>query len=186
MELGEWLTVLAVLLGPIIAVRLTRHLDESKEVTGRKLRVFKTLMATRAQGLSAAHVEALNSIELEFQPKKDKEVLAAWREYLDFLGESNQLIGPPWNVRRVDLLTELLFRMSIGLKYNLDKTSIKNSIYAPTGHFKLEDDQAAIRKGLRELLEGNAVLPMLLTNLPIPASAPELGETTPAASPATA
>lgn len=53
MTIADWLMILAVLLGPIIAVRLTRYLDTKKEERERKLSVFKTLMATRAYTDSA-------------------------------------------------------------------------------------------------------------------------------------
>jgi hypothetical protein len=90
MTVADWLMILAVLLGPIIAVRLTRHLDNRKEIRERKLWIFKTLMATRASTLSPHHVEALNRIDLEFSPKnkKEKPVLEAWKAYLDLLGDS--------------------------------------------------------------------------------------------------
>ncbi len=48
MTITDWLMITAVFLGPIVAVRLTRYLDDRKEVRARKLEIFKTLMATRA------------------------------------------------------------------------------------------------------------------------------------------
>ena len=158
MTVTDWVMVGAVLLGPLIAVQLTRFLDDLKEEKGRKLWVFKTLMASRAQGLSAVHVEALNRIELEFTPKKssDKAVLEAWKAYLDFLGDKN-FPADTWPTRRTDLFVDLLHKMGKGLNYDLDKTTIKNSIYSPTGHERLEDDQTAIRQGVRKLLEGTDV-----------------------------
>ena len=167
--LTDWVMVGAVLLGPLIAVQLTRFLDDLKEQKGRKLWVFKTLMSSRAQGLSAFHVQALNSIELEFDPKKanDKSVLEAWSAYRDFLGDKN-FPEDSWAVRRNDLFSDLLQRMGKGLGYDLDKTNIKNSFYSPTGHERLEDDQTVIRQSLRKLLEGNEAFPMYVTNIPTP------------------
>ncbi|WP_416208208.1 DUF6680 family protein [Halomonas sp.] len=54
--------ITAVFLGPVVAVRLTRYLDNQKEIRERKVNIFKTLMATRAYTVSWAHVEALNRI----------------------------------------------------------------------------------------------------------------------------
>lgn len=89
MTIADWLMIAAVLLGPIIAVQLTRFLDNKKEVRERKLKVFQTLMATRAYALSWDHVEALNRIDLEFDKnnKKEKPVIEAWKAYLDLLGD---------------------------------------------------------------------------------------------------
>ena len=88
MKTSDWLMILAVFLGPIIAVRLTRYLDDKKEVRERKIKIFKTLMATRAYTISWEHVTALNQIDLEFDKanKKEKAVIDAWKEYLDILG----------------------------------------------------------------------------------------------------
>jgi hypothetical protein len=157
----------AVLIGPIVAVRVTRFLDDRKEVRERKLWVFKTLMGTRAYTVSANHVEALNRIDLEFTPKKkhEKKVLEAWKEYLDLLG--NKTISPDqWNVKRVDLLVELLYHMGQSLDYDFDKTQIRNGTYSPIAHGKLEEQQEAIRQGLISILEGESSLPMHIVGIP--------------------
>ena len=72
MDLTDILTVAAIFLGPIVAVRLTRYLDDRKETRGRKIHIFKVLMATRGTALSPMHVEALNLIDLEFSAKNKK------------------------------------------------------------------------------------------------------------------
>src|SRR6185295_6479127 len=107
--ISDWLTILAILIGPLVAVQLTRYLDNKKEVRERKLSVFKTLMATRAYNLSWDHVVALNRIDLEFDKRKPKEraVIDAWKAYLDLLGDKNIPVDQ-WLTKRVDLLIELL------------------------------------------------------------------------------
>ncbi|QLL16001.1 DUF6680 family protein [Pseudomonas chlororaphis] len=75
------LIILVTLFSPFIAVQASRLLDERNEIRGRKLSIFKTLMATRSYGISWAHVEALNRIDLEFMKdhKKEKAVVEAWK-----------------------------------------------------------------------------------------------------------
>lgn len=99
MTLTEILTITATALSPVIAVQVTRYLDDRNEVRGRKLQVFKTLMATRALNLSPAHVEVLNRIDLEFSPKvrSEKVVLDVWQQYLDHLGQAEMESGA-WNM----------------------------------------------------------------------------------------
>ena len=82
MTFSDGLIVLATALSPVIAVQVTRYLDDRTEERGRKLRVFKTLMATRAYNIDPAHVEALNTIDLEFSAKKpsEKSVLDVWQQ----------------------------------------------------------------------------------------------------------
>jgi len=166
MTIADWLMIVAVITGPVIAVRLTRYLDNQKEIRERKVNVFKTLMATRAYTVSWAHVEALNRIDLEFDAKnkKEKAVIEAWKEYLDLLNNSSIPIEQ-WGVKRVDLLVELLHKMAQVLEYDFDKTHIKNSSYSPRAHGETEDEQAALRRGLIEVLEGKRNIPMFVSNI---------------------
>ena len=85
----EWLTIFAILLGPILAVQTTRIVDIRRARRERRLHVYRVLMATRAASLSAAHVEALNSIDLEFNgsQKADVAVVRSWKAYLDHLSD---------------------------------------------------------------------------------------------------
>lgn len=123
MTIADWLMIFAVMLGPIIAVQLTRYLDDKKEVRERKLQVFKTLMATRAYTISWEHAVALNRIDLEFNKnsKKEKAIIESWKAYLDLLG-NKELSSEQWNIKRIDLFVELLYTMAQVLDYDFDKT----------------------------------------------------------------
>lgn len=165
MTISDGLMIFAVLSGPIIAVQITRFLDNRKEMRERKLSIFKTLMATRAYNLSWNHVEALNRIDLEFDAtnKKEKAVILAWKEYLDLLNESNMPFDQ-WGIKRVDLLVELLHKMASVLNYDFDKTHIKNSSYSPRIHGETDEEQQQIRRKVLELLDGNRTIPMEVRN----------------------
>ena len=167
MTIADGLMILAVLSGPIIAVRLTRYLDEQKEIRERKLQIFKTLMATRAYTVSWPHVEALNRIDLEFDrsQKEERAVVDAWKEYHDLLN-SQGIPVEQWGIRRVDLLVELLHKMAIVLKYDFDKTHIKNSSYSPRAHGEFETQQEILRRTTIELLEGKRALPISIKEPP--------------------
>lgn len=167
MTLTDVLLVIATALSPLIAVQVSRYLDERNEVRGRKLKVFKTLMATRAYSLAPAHVEALNTIDLEFSSKRrqEKEVLDVWQQYLDHLGNTGVEAGA-WNVRRDDLLVDMLHAMGRALGYDFNKSQIKNGTYAPGMHSRIESEQGRIREMTVEFLEGKRALPMRIINLP--------------------
>ena len=163
----DTLMILATLCGPLIAVQVTRYLDDLKEIRSRKLNIFKTLMATRAYSLSAAHVEALNRIDLEFNSntKAEKKVLSIWKEYLDLLGNTS-LSPEQWSFRRVDILVELLSAMGEALGYDFDKIQIKNATYAPVAHGRIEEEQQVIRGQVLEVLNGKRSLPIQVINSP--------------------
>jgi hypothetical protein len=167
MSLTEILMILATALSPLIAVQVTRYLDDRNEARGRKLLVFKTLMATRAYALAPSHVEALNRIDLEFSPKStsEKAVLDVWAQYLDHLGDT--VMDPTsWAARRAELLVELLFVMGKSLGYDFNKTQIKNGTYAPGAHGRIENEQELVRQLTLEVLRGERPLLMHVTNRP--------------------
>lgn len=98
--------VIAVLLGPILAVQAQKWVEVLREDKNRRLYTFKRLMATRGATLSPGHVEALNSIDLEFngKGKKDEQVRRCWKEYLDHLGNLSQ--DPEQKQKQVDSWNE--------------------------------------------------------------------------------
>ena len=167
MTLTDILMVTATALSPVIAVQVTRYLDDRNEERGRKLQIFKTLMATRAYNIAPRHVEALNRIDLEFSAKnkKEKAVLDVWMQYLDHLG-NHQMTPEAWGIRRLDLLVDLLYAMGKALDYDFNKTQIKNGTYSPTAHGRLDEEQGRIRSLILELLEGKRDFPMHVTNIP--------------------
>ena len=72
MTISDYIMIIAVFLGPITAVQLTRFLDLKIAAKQRKLDIFKTLMSTRQYTISWDHVITLNRIDLEFSTKKNK------------------------------------------------------------------------------------------------------------------
>ena len=104
-SLEGWLTIIAIVLGPILALWAQRISDRRREAKS-KTWVFRELMATRTARLSARHVEALNLIDLEYDQKRsrDRTVLDAWRLYLDSLSNTPPEPQRPSHFQRRDEL----------------------------------------------------------------------------------
>jgi hypothetical protein len=168
MKTYDWLMLLAVLLSPFLAVYANILIERRRQRRERRLLIFKTLMATRASGLSPDHVQALNMIDIEFygRDKKSKEVLQAWKSYLDHLGDQESYSDNSWVERRIDLFIDLIHKMSISLGYDFDKVHIKRTSYFPKGFGELEADQTIIRKGIVAWLKGELSVPMRVTDFP--------------------
>lgn len=166
MTTNEIITVVALLLGPVIAVQVSAYLERRRNVRDNRIAIFKTLMATRGSVLSMDHVEALNRIDLEFSNKnKYTKVVEAWKEYFDNLGqkaETDEQITN-WTSRNQDLLSNLLYEMGHSLGYKFDKILIKRNIYSPIGHANIERDNEAIRKGLINFLNSGVTIPTMQT-----------------------
>jgi hypothetical protein len=156
-EISDYISIAAIFLGPIVGIQLQKFLERQSAANSRREKLFKTLMSTRGTSLSPFHVEALNSIDLEFSSsKKYKNVLSAWDEYI---GHLNSAIGEGqiavWLNNRETLLINLLFEMSQSLGFAFDRALIKRHSYVPTGHGAVEEEDNTIRKGLATLLQDN-------------------------------
>lgn len=169
MTITDIISILAVLLSPMIALRVSDRLAVLKDRRQRRFRVYQTLMATRGTRLAPAHVEALNMIDVEFHGTDNlsKSVLNAWKAYLDHLNTDREPNTAVWDSRRDDLFVDLLYEMSRHLGYDFDKTHIRRTSYFPIGHGDVELDQYLIRKGLRAVLEGHLSVPIRLTDAPV-------------------
>ncbi|MEO8233756.1 MAG: DUF6680 family protein [Ignavibacteriota bacterium] len=167
----EVLMIIAIIAGPILAIQIQKYIEDYKEKKSRKLKIFKTLMATRASRINFQHVEALNMIDLEFSEnkKKEKEILVAWKIYLDHLNSFPLIEVNDFEIRRNNwfengdnLFTKLLHSLSKYFGYEFDEVHLKKGIYAPQGHSELELDQIVVRKGLVNLFEKKYALPITI------------------------
>jgi hypothetical protein len=165
LKTSDYVIAACTLLGPVLAVQAQKWLEGFREKRERRLTIFRTLMATRATNLSAAHVEALNAVPIDFY--KDKKVMDAWEEYFAHL--TNVPAGNPvWGQKRLDLFVKLLAAIGSRVGYDFNVAEM-NRIYFPTAHGEMEDEQNTIRKGLATMLKGG-VLPMAVKEFP---SSPE-------------
>ena len=157
----------AIVIGPIVAVRITENLRHRKDSRERKVHIFRTLMSTRSASLAAMHVEALNLVELEFQvpPDASTAVVSAGRLYMNHLND-RQYPSNMWEARRAELLVDLLFEMSKTLGYNFDKVQIKAGSYYPSAYGETETDNYQARKLLLEILQSKRAFPV--TNIELP------------------
>ena len=178
MEFKDWVTIAALLCGPVLAVQAQKWIETAREKRNRRLNVFKKLMATRGAQLSPGHVEALNMNDLEFagRGKKNEAVRTRWKEYLDHLcslppdPEQQKQLLPTWIQRKDDLLAELLCEMGSAVGYKFDKVQVLRGIYAPQGHANWELETQLLRRFLIELLAGQRTLPLDVRSLPVPPS----------------
>lgn len=170
MTIGDWLIIVAVLAGPILAVQVQKLIESWRESKLRKNNIFKTLMATRGRTLSPIHVEALNMIDLEFSSgkPKDKMVVDAWKIYRDHLNSLKVDRGDRdysfklerWTDKANDLLADLLAAMAKVVGYDFDKVHLKKGSYTPQGYVDIEFEQDFIRKSMVKLFLNDAKIPI--------------------------
>lgn len=174
---SNWVMIFAVIAGPILAIQIQKYLEGVKEAQGRRIQVFKDLMATRASTLSYQHVVALNMVGLEFQGTKYTKVVNAWKTYLDHLGSfpnDDEAMAKVWVEKRNDQLSDLLYEMGISLGFDFDKVHIKKAGYIPKAYTDLEDEQNFIRKSFVEAFLGKRGIPLEIVSLPVDLEAVEI------------
>jgi Family of unknown function (DUF6680) len=173
LKIAEVLIIFATIMGPILAVQSQKFIERWREKKERKLRIFQTLMATRAARVSPGHVEALNMIDIVFyeQGPKEKKVVEAWRLYQGHLNNMQMPQTPEslasWGKTGDDLFTELLYAMAQALDYSFDKVYLKRGIYSPRAHGEDQLAQLTIRDSLVKILSGERPLPMKVVSVPV-------------------
>lgn len=158
------LTIIAILVAPRAAVRIQRDLDaereQEREKRMRKLWVFYTLMETRGTRLDPSHVRALNRIDLDFQ--EHPTVRDAWHIYHNHLNihTESEEENKRWGEKANELLSELLYKMSQELGYDLTRDHLQRVVYVPTAFGSDYAWQQMVRHHLWEVLEGKRPIPI--------------------------
>jgi len=178
LELKDWATVVAALLGPILAVQAQKAVEAFREKRRRKSLLFEQLMATRAARLAPEHVRALNMIDLVFygdrvlgmsrRSSREQRVIDAWREYHDHLNNKvDEAQIPLWLAQGDELFTNLLYAVAQDLGLRFDRVQLKRGSYSPVAHGELEAEQTQFRKAALSLVTGKHALKMNVVALPV-------------------
>ncbi|HVY20412.1 MAG TPA: DUF6680 family protein [Bauldia sp.] len=153
-------SVIAILLGPIIAVRMTRKQDAAREDRQRKLDLYRTMMHTRSSRLSVDHVRALNTIPVEFN--EVPAVMTAFRSYMNLLGAPMPAVDQQERFfeQRNDHFLDLIYQMGLFLGYQFDRRELERLAYVPQGFINDEERNHRAQAVLLEILEGRRPLPV--------------------------
>ena len=159
-------TLIAIFVGPIFAVLLTRTIDRVREDRKRKLEIFRDLIAYRGKPMFHQFIRALNLVEIEFDG--DKKVLGAWNQYIVRVRKGPQDDEPDTEfiddtrILRTNLLREIASRLNIQAK-SLDEHSIG---YFPE-KFEISDyHESKIRESLLHIIHKKEAIPIRIENLP--------------------
>jgi hypothetical protein len=150
-------TILAIIVGPILAIQVDKILQARRDKRDDKEHVFNELMLTRGQRVSQRHSEALNGVLVEFSEKipKEKPVIEAWQLYLNHL---NQIVSPAdynvWQSRSDSLFVDLIYEMAKSLGRDFPKARIQKDWYVPRYLGELENDNNQLRKALVAVFSG--------------------------------
>ena len=163
----EWLTVAALIAGPVIAVLITRYWDGKREANRRKWEIFRNLMCYRKHPTSQRFVSSLNLLEVEFHD--DKDVLEAWNSMYDHFCNEEPIEDNRKKVfydKGEKLRADLLQKVAHSLGIELNSLDMLQSGYSPQGWGWDEAEQWLMRRKLSEVLEGTRPFPVHISNIP--------------------
>ena len=146
----EYLTIAALIIGPVLALLTQRVLDWIREGENTKKKLYFTLMSTRFMVNTPEHVQALNSIDVVFD--KDENIRNLWRKCMAHLMTDETT--PGWQDTLDTLRVDLYQAIGNKLGYNYTTEYIKKGIYFPTRHLNTLSYQARLLEGLAAAVDG--------------------------------
>ena len=154
-------TIIAIVLGPFLAVLVTRKNDDRRANRIRKLDIFRTLMRTRRMPVHVDHVGALNLVEVEFVDRQ--KVIDAWKAYLANLSEEFPPIEQKEKFdaasrKRDSLLTKLIYEISQVMNIKVEQLDILEGNYIPQGWLDDDWEQKLVRRHLVHVLSGKSAI----------------------------
>lgn len=149
----DWITVAAIVAGPILALASQRALDWLREKKSRRVQLYRTLMSYRTPATWL--MRALNSIDVVFDKKGDKPIRDAWAAVI-----AHATIKIPddvegkrrWNERLFDLRVDLYQLVGDAVGYSHSVDYIKTQMYYPQYHVDAEQEGVQIRKQLAKAI----------------------------------
>ncbi|MBO6579051.1 MAG: hypothetical protein JJ871_11855 [Thalassospira sp.] len=154
-------TLIAVLVGPILAVVVSRFIDAEREHSNRKWMIFRSLMSARRNQLSHEFVASLNLVEVEFH--KEKRVTEKLQEFIKVFDRDEPNNNAGWErfvSDRDTKLTQLLTEIAKSLGVNIEVIDIMKGGYTPRGWSNNEQLNQDTKIALLELIRGNRSLPV--------------------------
>ncbi len=139
MTTNEWLTLAAIVIGPVSAVCITLWIERRRQVRDRRLYVTRMLLMTRHLPADPQYNAAINLIPVEFndQPK----VIAAWRTYHERAHQRVEAAHQADHDKRITAAQSgLIFEIlrSAGLT-NISEGDIQTQAYVSEGFIKRDN-----------------------------------------------
>ena len=115
--------------------------------------IFVALMVTRMFSINKEDVEILD-FEQYFDPqqKKEKDVLVAWKKYLDFL-EKEESYQKSHGEEDAELISDVLKNISVVLDMDIDKKHIMQGCHSVNYGKELDESYMAIQEEMMDLIQ---------------------------------
>jgi hypothetical protein len=147
----------------VLAFGIQNWRDRRRESSNRRRQIFQQLLLTLKVPMAPRHVDAINSVPLEFY--SDSAVFQAWREYTSHLNNKDMLKNLPqrWGEKKYELLINLAYEMGKRLGYDhIDKSTLLDNVYVPQGYDDQEEQFRQMRASVLQVLQGERPVPVTM------------------------
>lgn len=154
-------TIAAILVGPVIAVLITRWHDTRQAQKARQWAIFRSLMQQRRTPMNVEFVGALNLVEVEFA--QVSEIVEAWKALLKKFEEISTASPDQLaqlDTQRSDAQARLLDETAKHLGIEVEQLDIYSGGYSPKGWAEQELEQSAIRRMFADIAIGRRAIPI--------------------------
>lgn len=140
MKLNDWLTLLAISLGPLLGIAITKWFEVRKQNRDSKMALFLALIANRKSypAPSTQFMDAVNQIDVVFYDVPL--VVQAWREFYDCVNKPKEQIN---RQSANHCLLDLLHEMASHLGYPKMKQTQIDRFYIPDVYGSVIDLRSA-------------------------------------------
>ncbi len=154
LEIKDLITIIALFMGPVVAVIITRYNDQIRAKKERQLMTFRALMQNRSDPVSKEFVAALNLIEVDFN--EHLALKNAWKELFEALHPKVKPEKPDEISQQLllwqTLTTKLLHELGKYLNIEIEQLDIMQRVYAPQGWLNEKNRDTRILENVDVLL----------------------------------
>ena len=146
----EWLTLLGIIVGPILAVLISLWLEARRRDRDQKLIILRLLLTTRHLVSDPSYSAAINLIPIEFAG--DRPIQTAYREFIeaanaDITEETKQRVAERASVKQ----TKLIYAVARSMKFNIAETDIQTTAYASDGWITRDNLNLDSQRAMRDI-----------------------------------
>lgn len=128
LKLYEWLTLIGVILGPLVAVAISLWVEGRRQSVDRRAVIARTLMGTRHLPADPQYNGAINLVPIEFNNVKP--IMTAWHAYIAAVRYQPTEANVQTHIEELAAKqSTLIFQILSHLGYRLSENDIRTTAY---------------------------------------------------------
>ena len=165
LKFSEWVSLVGLFLGPIVAVLLTLYIEGRRRTRDQHIQIMRMLLSTRHLAGDPLYSVAINLIPIEFNDSKP--IMAAWRAYIEAVRfKPSEENAQEHNRVLLSRQTKLIFELLKHLNFDLPETDIQTSAYAADAFIQRDNILLGSQLAMADIANSLRVQTQILRGLP--------------------